>query len=225
MKYKEQLKELAVYGLFAAILYLFYRSLWSFILLPPAIFFYHRFNAGNLKKKRREELARQFKDALSSMTAALRAGYSVENSISESLKEMCGLYSETAPICTELSMVINEIRLGISVENSLISLAERTDVEDINTFATVFSIAKRSGGDLVEIIRKTSDDIASKIDTQSEIAVLISAKKFEQTIMTFTPLGIIIYIGISSPELLSPLYGNVPGIVIMTLCLCIYIIA
>ena len=222
MKRKEILKEIGMYLIFALILYIFYRSVWAFLVLPPACIIYHRRNKKAVEKKMQELLSSQFKDALIALTAALRAGYSIENSLIESHKQMASLYGETSPIYKELGRIINEIHLGVNAEEALASFAERSGVDDINTFASVFSIARRSGGDLVEIIRKTSDDISSKIDTKNEIAVVVSSKRMEQNIMSVMPIAIIFYIGISSPSMLSPLYGNITGILVMTLSLGVY---
>lgn len=222
MKKKELFKEIGVYLIFAVIIYFFYRSWWAFILLPPACYIYHRFNRKNITRKMQEALGLQFKDALGSMTAALRAGYSVENSLRESRKEMASLYGENSPIHVGLSWVVHEISLGVSTETALSDFAKGSGVEDISTFASVFQIAKRGGGDLVDIINKTAEDIAAKADTKNEISVLISSKKLEQNIMSFMPLGMILYIGITSPSMLSPLYGSPAGILIMTVCLAVY---
>ena len=208
--------------LFAVIIYFFYRSVWAFILLPPACIIFHRYNRKNITRKIQGVLGLQFRDALESVTAALRAGYSIENALNESRKEMSSLHGEESPIYKELNRVVHEISLGVNTETALLDFSKRSGVEDIHTFASVFSIAKRGGGDLVEIIRKTSDDISAKIDTKNEISVLISSKKLEQNIMSCMPLGIILYIGISSPEMLEPLYGNITGVIVMTVCLAVY---
>ena len=118
--------------------------------------------------------------------------------------------------------MVNQIGIGMSAEAIFREFAMRSAVEDIDTFASVFSIAKRTGGDMVAIIKETSDSIAGKLDTRSEIAVLISSKRLEQNIMTMIPIGIILYIDLTSGGLLDPLYGNLTGILIMSVCLCIY---
>ncbi len=219
---KSLVKELAVIALFAVILFLFYRSFWAFLLLPPVVVIYHRKCMKERKALRSQELSFQFKDALESVTAALRAGYSFENSLSEAAREMASLYGSKAAITKELNHVCSEISLGINTETALTHLAERARTEDIDIFVSVFRIALKSGGDMVDIIRKTAGDITARIDTRNEISVLISAKKLEQTIMSFMPMGIIIYIGIASPDILAPLYGNITGVIIMTICLFIY---
>lgn len=217
------IKEAAVYVLFALILYLFYKSPFAAILLLPGIFFYHRYNKEERKKKYRKILNSQFKDALLSLAAALRAGYSMENAVVECLGEVQGMYGEEAPVFRELQIVKNQMGLGIPLEEALQSFAERSKVEDIQTFSEVFSIAKRTGGDLVEIIQKTASDIAAKIDTRSEIDVVIRSKKLEQNIMLLMPPFIILYIDLSAGSMLAPLYESILGRVIMTICLAVYV--
>ena len=159
------------------------------------------------------------------LSSALQAGFSAENALQESWKEMRIVYGEEAPICKELTVMVNQISLGIPLETVFEEFSNRTCVEDIATFSSVFQIAKRTGGDMVAIIRKTADDIASKIDTKNEISVLISSKKLEQNIMSAMPLSIILYLEITSGGMLDPLYGNWKGVLIMSLCLIVYVFA
>ena len=209
--------------MFALILYLFFKSVVAFILLPPGIIFYHRYNKKNLRKKYRETLNSQFKDALLSIAAALRAGYSIENALKESEEEMRGMYGENAPICKEFQIMRNQMSLGIPLEKVFAEFARRSETEDIETFASVFSIAKRTGGDLVGIIQKTASDIASKIDTSNEISVVVRSKRLEQSIMALMPPLIILYVDLTAGNILAPLYQSLLGRVIMVVCLCVYL--
>lgn len=204
------------------VLYLFYKSMWVLTLLLPCIIVYRRMHKKDMILKRKAVLSTQFKDMLESLVASLRAGYSIENALRECIEEISTLHGEDSPIYRELTVMLNQIGIGISAEEIFRDFADRTQVEDIETFASVFSIAKRSGGDMVEIIKKTADDISAKIDTKNEIEVIISSKKLEQNIMMIIPVGIILYIDLTSGGLLDPLYGNIKGIMIMTVCLAIY---
>ena len=205
-----------------AVLYLFYRSMWVLILLLPCVMVFRRERRKEKEHIRKSILNAQFKDMLESLSASLRVGYSMENALKECVSEMAMTHGEDSPICEELNLMLNQISIGMSAENIFREFALRSSVEDIDTFASVFSIAKRTGGDMVAIIRKTSDNIAGKIDTRSEIAVLISSKRLEQNIMTMIPIGIILYIDLTSGGLLDPLYGNLTGVVIMSICLAVY---
>lgn len=220
---KDLLPEIGIYLMFALVLYLFFKSVYAFVLLPPGIFFYHRYNKKNLQEKYRKTLNTQFKDALISIAAALRAGYSMENALRESEAEMRGMYGEHSPICREFQLMRNQLGLGLPLETVFTQFAYRSGAEDIETFASVFSIAKRTGGDLVEIIQKSAADIASKIDTGNEISVVIQSKKLEQMIMALMPPMIILYVDLTAGSILEPLYQTLLGRVIMLVCLGVYI--
>lgn len=219
---KDKIKEIITIGIFILVLYLFFHSLYVLIVLPVIIYFYHGYYKIQLLKQRKEKINLQFKDAIKALAAALRVGKSAENALRESLREMLVLYGPEAPISKELIVMTNQVSLGIPLEKVFEEFSDRNQIEDIDTFVSVFKIAKRTGGDLVEIINNTAESIADKIDTKNEISVVISSKKLEQKIMSVIPLGILLYIQLTSSDMLSPLYGNVKGFLIMFLCLLVY---
>ena len=86
-------------------------------------------------------------------------------------------------------------------------------------------MAKKSGGDMVEIIQNASDHIGEKIDVKREIQTVMSAKKFEFRIMCAIPFAMICYLKLSFFFFLQVLYGNVFGVIILTICLGVYALA
>ncbi len=222
MSSRDKIKEILIYTVFGIILYMFFRSIWVLFSLPVIIYFYHGYYKTKLVKEKQEKLNLQFKDAIKALAAALRAGKSAENALKESVREMLVLYGPDAPISKELIRMVNQVSLGVSLEKVFEEFAERNPIEDIHTFVSVFKIAKRTGGDLVEIINDTAESIADKIDTRNEISVVIRSKKLEQKIMSVMPLAILLYMQVASPDLLTPLYGNLKGLLVMIICLLIY---
>ena len=95
-------------------------------------------------------------------------------------------------------------------------------VEDIENFASVFYTAKRTGGDMGNVIQKVSRMLGDRIDVKKEIEATLAAKKSEQLIMSLMPVGIIFYLNLTSPGFLDVLYGNPFGICAMSVCLAIY---
>ena len=71
---------------------------------------------------------------------------------------------------------------------------------------------------MMDIVAKNND----KIDVKKEIEATLAAKKSEQMIMSLMPVGIILYLQMTSPGFLSVLYGNPFGIAAMSICLVIY---
>jgi tight adherence protein B len=123
----------------------------------------------------------------------------------------------------ELSYMVNQIRMNVTVEKVLEEFAIRSQVEDILSFSEVFNTAKRTGGDLISVIKLTGNVINDKIEVKREIITLITAKRMEANIMKGIPVFILIYLSLSSPGFLSPLYHNVFGVIIMSVMLLFYL--
>ena len=174
------------------------------------------------KKKKEQEFQKQFREMIQSLSAALNTGYSVENAFYETQKELKILYPPEARISKELLVITRKLRMHIPVEQVLEEFAEQVLSEDVKSFVTVFVTAKKSGGDMIGIIRNTANQIGDKIEVKREIDTMLAAKKYEFQIMSVVPYGIIGYMSLSFPEFMNELYGNMAGIGVMTLCLGIY---
>lgn len=208
--------------LIAMIGYFFYQSWIACLCLSPLLFLFLQEKKKELAKKRRQELSVQFKDLLLSVSANLKAGYSVENAFRESYRDIEMLYGRDSPICQEVRHITAGLENNVMLEKLLYGLGQRSHQTDIMQFADVFMIAKRSGGNMTDILAKTATVIEQKIETDKEIQLLISAKKMEQKIMNVVPFIIIFYVGTTSKGFFDVLYHNLIGIVIMTICLGFY---
>lgn len=217
----------ALTGIFVIVMfsYLFYGSVLCAVLLSPYLIWFLKSWETQFMKKKKQMFRMQFKEAIQSLAAALNVGYSVENAMRETLRDLQMLYKKEEQIVREFRYMIRQLEMNITIETVLGELAERTQEEDVQTFVTVFIMAKRSGGDMIAIIRNTSRQMSEKADVRREIETIISAKKLEFKVMTAIPLGMIGYMKLSFPEFMNVLYGNAAGVIIMTVCLCIYMAA
>lgn len=179
--------------------------------------------AGETCRKKESAFARQFKEAILTVSSALNTGYSVENAFRETKKELLLIYPEDARISKELQIVVRQLRLQVPVEQALEEFAGRVDLEDLRSFTAVFFAAKRSGGDMLAIIKDTAAQIGDKIDVKREIETILAAKQYEFRVMSAVPYVIIGYMTLSFPEFMGTLYGNLAGTGVMTVCLLIYV--
>lgn len=205
--------------------YLFYQELWMMVFVFPVTIFFLRWKKRELIRQRRKRLNYQFKDALTAMSVAVQAGYSVENAVSACARDLEKLYDKGADILKEFRYMESQQKVSVPVEELFLELGERSQVEDIENFASVFYTAKRTGGDMNKVLQKVARMLGDKIEVKKEIEATLAAKKSEQLIMSLMPAGIILYLKMSSPGFLSVLYGNPFGISAMTVCLVIYVTA
>ncbi len=207
------------------ICYLFYdsyKAAWA--LLPFAIFDFRNLRRHKLAKQQRE-LSVEFRSMAESVAASLNAGYSLEHAFENAKNDLALLYEEDAMICKEVERIIAGIHMNIPVEELLKDFGNRSGMEDIQNFANVVAAAKKSGGNLIQIIEKTVNCITDKIAVEEEIATMISAKKLEEQIMKGMPYAIIFYLRVSNGDFMDVLYHNVFGIFCMTVFLVITYLA
>lgn len=210
-------------GVTAATGWLYYHSFLVMILLFPVLIWHLRMMEEESAKKKEIEFRGQFKEAIQAVSAALNAGYSVENAFLEAQKELQRLYPRDARISRELQRIVRQLRVQMSMEQILEEFSLRVQTEDVRNFVTVFVAAKKSGGNMIAIIQDTVRQIGDKIDVRREIDTMLAAKRYEFRVMSAIPYGIIGYMSLSFPEFMDSLYGNVLGIGVMTICLGIYL--
>ena len=211
--------------LIAIVGYFFYRSWIACLCLAPMLFIFLKEKKKDLAGKRRQELGIEFKDMILAVSANQKAGYSIENAFRESYRDMEMLYGAEAVICLEMRYIIAGLDNNVVLEKLIYNLGQRSNLPDIIQFADVFYIAKRSGGNMTDILAKTAAVIEQKTETDKEIQVMISARKMEQKIMNMVPFLIIFYVSSTSRGFFDVLYHNVIGITIMTVCLGFYMAA
>lgn len=204
------------------IAYLYYESVWAIVLLSPGMLWYMKMWERECIQQKQREFRQQFQEAIRLMLASLSVGYSLENAIKETKKDLDILYSGQTAIQREFNYMLRQIYVQMPMEQILEEWAERVKQEDLRNFVNVFVTARKSGGDLLAIIRDSIGQIRDKIDVEREIETLIAAKKYEFKVMSAIPFGIIAYMKISFPEFMQMLYGNVLGAGVMSICLAIY---
>lgn len=208
--------------LLAAVSYLFYESLIAFlVLLPFGAWYFLRWEEECIRKKQRE-FQEQFREAIQSISASMRVGYSVENAIKETKKDLSVLYNENMAIQREFTHMVRQIYLQVPMEQIMEEWADRVQQEDVRNFVNVFVMAKKSGGNMIGIMRNSADQIRDKLEVRSEIETMLAARKYEFKVMSAIPFGMIAYMKVSFSEFMGILYGNLLGIGVMSICLAIY---
>ncbi len=199
--------------------YLFYHQLLISLLLVPAGGYAPRMLRQYLKNRRRSALNLQFKQTLFSLSSSLSAGRSVENAFREAVADLQLLDPEgNSDMLAELSIICTRMEYNQPVEEALHDFSRRAGMEDVERFADVFTVCKRTGGDLVEVVRRTSTIIGEKLDIQQDIAVSIAQKKFEAKALLAAPLLMVLFMSLTASDYMEPMYTGA-GMAISTLSL------
>lgn len=212
-------------GIISFLAYFFYRSIWAVLVLAPVIFFYRKEKQKKCIIKRKMTIEAQFKDTLLSVQTNLQAGYCVENAFLESRTYIINLYGENSDMAKELSRIRRGLSNGNTLEHLLLDLGKQYPESALEEFASIYTIACKTGGGWNEVITKIITGINQRIEIKQEIEILIHGKKVESRIMCLIPFFILLYMNLTSKGYFDILYHNAVGIIIMTFCLAGYVFA
>lgn len=144
------------------------------------------------RKQRLRKLLLQFKDLLETLTASYSAGQTTPQAFEDAQKEMASLYGEDADIVHELQMINTGLMNNYNIEDLLMNFAQRSGLDDVDSFANVFEVCNRKGGNIKQIVAETRSVINDKIEIEMEIRTMIAGAKNEMNIMLLMPLLIML---------------------------------
>lgn len=151
-------------------------------------------------EKKKSDLNKQFRDMLDALTTSLNAGKNVNESFFSVYEDLKVQYDEDAFILKELELIISGINNNIPIELMLEDFGRRSGNDDIKSFANVFSVSYRKGGNIKDIIRNTHSILSDKMEINEEIETMVTSNKTEQNIMIVMPILLVGMIKMMSPE-------------------------
>ena len=209
----------------AAIAWVFYDSVFGIVIIIPLAVLNHRRYKSTKRAKWERDFSLQLRDLLSELVSALQIGYSVERAFEEVEKTLHGLYGSECVFSGPLFELNQKVKMRIPVEQAFLEMADDFAQEDLSGFAEVFRFAKRLGGNYIENIKHCAAKISARLDIASEIALAVAEKQMELKVMMAMPLGVLMYMKISSPDFMNGIYHSLLGVSIMTGALVVYALA
>lgn len=168
-------------------------------------------------------LRNQFKDLLDSLSASYSAGKNTTNAFLSSEKDMIAIYGDGSDIVQEIRLINGGIGNNINIEALLADFAERSGLDDIKSFAEVFEVCNRQGGNLKKVVTETRDIIHDKIEIEMEIETILAGNKNELNIMIVMPIIVVLMLnGIGSGTVNENTLSN---IMLKLFCIGMFVLA
>lgn len=142
----------------------------------------------------------QLGDTLNLWVNALRSGYSV-------LQAMEAIATELPPpVSKEFERVVQEVRLGLSINQALANMLRRAPSEDLDLIITAVNIQREVGGNLAEILDTISYTIRERVRIKGEIRTLTAQGRVSGWIISLLPIGLGLVLYLINPEYVSELW-------------------
>ena len=176
-------------------------------------------------RKRIRQLRVQFFDMLEAMNVAMRAGNPVLKALQSAREDLSLIYPERSDIIVELEIIISKFNNAVPLSQAFSDFADRSGLEDVASFASIYATIEGKSSRADEIIRETQQIIADKMEIEMEIETLMTAAKSEVNIMLFMPLVILGVIGYAGAGFMDAIYTEPLGRVVATGGLIVFIIS
>ena len=141
--------------------------------------------------KRRNELKRQFRVLLDTLTTSIGSGKSVHDAFTSAYADLGIIYSKDDYIMEELQIIQRGLANNIVIEDLLLDFGARSGIDDIISFAGVFETCSKRGGNMKDIIHSVQQILGDKMSVEEGITTVLSSSAMEQKIMLVMPIFIV----------------------------------
>lgn len=131
--------------------------------------------------RRRQAFTEQLGDCLTTVSNALRAGYSFQQAMDVVAREM------EPPISSEFNRVSTDIAMGVALEDALEQMNKRVGSADFDLVVTAVLIQREIGGNLAQILDTISYTINERIRMKREINALTAQGRFSAYVLVVLP--------------------------------------
>lgn len=169
-----------------------------------------------LDNRRRELFNSQLPEALSTMSNALRAGFSISQAFDSVVDR------GEDPMSEEFRILQQQLKIGMSFEDALESMSGRVGSDDLTLVTTAILISRKTGGNVTEIFDKISETIRGRMKIERKVKSLTAQGRMQGLIVSALPFFLALVMTIIKPGLMIPFLTSVNGVLAM-LVTCILI--
>ena len=159
----------------------------------------------SLQKKRRVAFDGQIVDALVTMSASFRSGFSLLRAMQMVAQEM------PAPISKEFERVVNEVGVGRPLEEALRASVARVGSYDFDLVVTAIVIHLQVGGNLAEILETIADTIRERAKVMGEMRALTAEGRISGLVLVILPIALAVVLYAKRPEYMGTLINDPIG--------------
>lgn len=141
-----------------------------------------------LIKKRTNAFNTKFPDAIELLVRGLRSGLPVTETLTVVAQEVPG------PVGIEFKGIVERIRIGRTMEESLQEAADRLGIPEFNFFCITLAIQRETGGNLAETLSNLSDVLRKRSQMKLKIKAMSSESKASAYIVGALPFIVFVMI-------------------------------
>ncbi|XUU59340.1 type II secretion system F family protein [Erythrobacter sp. HA6-11] len=157
---------------------------------------------GYFIKKRTNEFNTKFPDGIELLVRGLRSGLPVTETLAVVAQEVPG------PVGEEFKGVVERIKIGRTMEDSLQETADRLGIPEFNFFCITLAIQRETGGNLAETLSNLADVLRKRAQMKLKIKAMSSESKASAYIVGSLPFVVFIMVWWVNPKYLNGFFTD-----------------
>ena len=145
-------------------------------------------------------------EAIDLMSRALKAGHGVTSAIEMVSQEIAD------PVASEFRIVFEEQNLGLPIREAIHNLAERVPLEDVRFLATAILVQKETGGNLADVLDKTSAVMRERIRLKGQLQIYTAQGRVTGWILCSLPFLVFFVLNLVNHEYEKKLWTDPLGL-------------
>ena len=164
-------------------------------------------------KRRMKQFTDQLGDAIAMMSNAIKSGFTFQQAMDIVAKEIKG------PISEEFVRALNEIQLGVTLEEALEGICQRVKDDDFEMVAMSVVIQRQVGGNLSQILDTVGETIRDRIKLKGEIKSLTAEGVISGWAIALLPVVVAAICLAMNEEYFKPLRESGLGDILLIGCI------
>ena len=144
-------------------------------------------------------------DAMDLVSRAVKSGHAVQTAFN-----LAGTQAQQ-PVRNEFAVMNGQVRFGLSFREALLQMSERIPTQDLRFLVTAVLIQRETGGNLPQVLDRTTHMIRERIRILGEMKVKTAQGRMSGAVLVLMPIGLAIAMRIITPTWLDPLMNDPIG--------------
>jgi len=163
-------------------------------------------------KRRRARFGDQLPDVLQFIAGSLRAGFSLAQGLDAAAQE------NIQPAAGEFSRALAESRIGVELEDTLDSVADRMESPDLRWTVVAIRIQREVGGNLAEVLGNVVDTMRERGQLRRHVRALSAEGRLSAYILVSLPIGVGGWMFLTRRSYVRPLWSTPLGLGMLGMC-------
>lgn len=150
-------------------------------------------------------IEKQLIELLPSLASSLRSGFAFEQGLEAAAQQL------GAPLADELTLLLNDVRLGATMDDALVAFGERVGSTDLDIALTAVLIQRTTGGNLAEVLDQAAETLRERERIRGDVQTFTAQQRMTGTILAVYPVVIGLVLLAIMPSVWSKLFTEPVG--------------